>query len=479
MAISLSLLLGSAALLAVAPPAEAEAAARPKLEACTLEGGASARCATFEVPEDRDKPQGRKLALKIAVLEATALPKALDPIFYVSGGPGQSAVEDGRWLSKELIEVRRRRDIVLVDARGTAGDHALRCRFPGSENDAAGYFLDYFPKESVESCRRELEQRADLSQYSVASLVADLDDVRRAFGYPQINLLAISYGTRVALEYLQRHPAAVRSIALSGAAPPEMKTPLSFAADGQRALERMIERCHADESCKRAFPDLATYVPKALRQFEKGPVEVELAEPGKPSEKVLFTRGLFAETLRFLLYRERTARKLPAWLSRAARGDFRELALARVALAEGSKPFAWGHFLSVTCTDDVPRIAESEIGPAVAGTYLGDYRVRQQQEACKLWAPPKQSAQGLLPVSSQVPTLLMNGRYDPVTPPELAKSLAARLPNSRELVFDAGHVFTFFGCIDPLMARFFETASPAGIVANCQPPQTSYQFEIP
>lgn len=459
-------------------PAAPEAAKKPALEACTLEGGVPARCLTLEVAENRDRPEGRRLSLKVAVLEATALPKSPDPVFYVSGGPGQSALADGRWLSKELIEVRRRRDLVLVDARGTADGHALRCRFPGAADDAAGYFRDFFPRETVEACRRELEQRADLSQYSVAALVADLDAARQALGYRQVNLLAISYGTRIALEYLQRHPAAVRTLVLSGAAPPQMKTPLSFAADGQRALDRLIERCAADGDCRRAFPDLRGAVAKALAHFEKGPVEVDVGEPGQP-EKVRLSRGLFAETLRFLLYRERTARRLPAWLERAAGGDFREFALARVSLAEGSKDFAWGHFLSVTCTDDVPRIAEEEIAPAVAGTFLGDYRVRQQQEACRLWAPPSKAAQGLHPVDSPAPALLLNGRYDPVTPPELARSLAAGLPNSRELVFDAGHVFTFFSCIDPLMARFFENASAAGIVAGCQPPQTSYQFEIP
>lgn len=475
---ALFLTAGPAAGRAAAPAAPAAAKKPPALEACTLEGGAAARCLTLEVPENRERPEGRRLSLKVAVLEATALPKSPDPVFYVSGGPGQNAVEDGRWLNKELIEVRRRRDLVLVEGRGTAGAHALTCRFPGSPDDPQGYFLDYFPQAVVEQCRRELEQRADLSQYSVATLVADLEAAREALGYKEVNLLAISYGTRIALEYLGRHPEVVRTVALSGAAPPQMKTPLSFAADGQRALDRLIERCAADGDCARAFPDLRGYVAKALAQFDEGPVEVDVGEPGKP-EKIRFSRGLFGETLRFLLYRERTARRLPAWLERASRGDFRELALARVSLVESAKTFAWGHFLSVTCTDDVPRIAEAEIAPASVGTFLGDYRVRQQQEACRLWAKPNPKAQGLHPVDSPVPALLMNGRYDPVTPPELARTLVAGLPNSRELVFDAGHVFTFYSCIDPLMARFFESASAKGIVAHCQPPQTSYQFEIP
>src|SRR5512141_1884963 len=159
----------------------------------------AAQCGTFEVPENRDRPRGRRINLAIAVLPANALNPRADPLFIVAGGPGQAASYLGPFAAS-LTGVRRDRDIVLVDQRGTGRSSPLTC---------AAFKPDDRPKAAA--CAKELAaQGVDAAQYTTAAWVADLDAVRAALGYARVNLWGGSYGTRVAQEYLRRHPSRVR-----------------------------------------------------------------------------------------------------------------------------------------------------------------------------------------------------------------------------------------------------------------------------
>lgn len=152
--------------------------------------------------EDRRRKSGRRITLKIVIFSATGTGKAADPLFYIPGGPGSSATEDAPYIAKDFAKVRERRDLVFVDQRGTGGSNPLNCEF-FDPADLQSYLGHWNPLVQVRKCREQLESKADLRLYVTSIAMEDLDEVRAAFGYGQINLLGGSYGTRAAQTYMK------------------------------------------------------------------------------------------------------------------------------------------------------------------------------------------------------------------------------------------------------------------------------------
>src|SRR5262245_58786116 len=196
--------------------ATARSAPPPFLQACEIEGLESkALCGRYEVFEDRAAKRGRKIGLNMVVLPALAPKAAPDPIFFIAGGPGQSAASLAGLLGGgPLAKHRQERDLVFLDQRGTGESGPLNCDLFADDADVESYFEDMFPAKQVRACRDQLEKRADLSKYTTSLAIADLDDVRRALGYGKINLYGGSYRTTVALAYMRQYPAQVRTVVL-------------------------------------------------------------------------------------------------------------------------------------------------------------------------------------------------------------------------------------------------------------------------
>jgi pimeloyl-ACP methyl ester carboxylesterase len=302
-----------------------------------------------------------------------------------------------------------------------------------------------------------------------------VDEVRTALGYPQLDIYGGSGGSRTALIYLRRHPGAVRTAALSGIAPPDELGPFNMARHAQRALDGLIAECDADAACRGAFPRLRADVAAVLQRAEKEPAVVTVTdgETGKPAEMRL-TRSGVAQTLRYMLYRPLSASMLPLSVHLAAQGDWKVLGETAAHFASGRDfgTLADGYYLSLTCSEDVAFIRESEIPAAVRGTFLGDFRIRKQQAACAAWPVPPVDRKFLDPVVSEVPTLLVSGERDPVTPPVSGERAARTLKNSLHVVIpDAGH--GYFGvegaleCFDSLTVRFIEAGTVKGLDTSC------------
>ncbi|TMH10150.1 MAG: alpha/beta hydrolase, partial [Betaproteobacteria bacterium] len=220
----------------------------------------AAQCATVNVPEDRSKPDGRTLALFVAILPANTLSPDADPLFMLPGGPGQSA-QAAVPVAVALAGVRRTRDIVLIDPRGTGKSAPLKCAAL-APRDLFDELIDVdLAATAAQRCLAELrELRApddvDVSRYITPEIVADVDAVRAALGYQRINLWGGSYGTRVAQEFARRYPSRVRSMVLDGVAPPAMRTTLDVWPAREAALADVLAACAENADCKRAYPDL-------------------------------------------------------------------------------------------------------------------------------------------------------------------------------------------------------------------------------
>jgi pimeloyl-ACP methyl ester carboxylesterase len=444
---------------------------------CPIDGvEGEALCGSLEVPEDRARPEGRRIALRVVVLRARGPDPAPEALVFLRGGPGEAVIREAARLGRELDELRNERDILLIDPRGTGESNPLPCDLWSGGVDLSALI----PLPAVERCRRELEPRADLRRYTTIETVADLEAVRAWLGYPRLDLIGGSYGTRLAQVYARRYPERVRTIVLRAVARFGDQAPLQHARHGQRALDLLAAECAADPACARAFPRFSAEVGELLDRLDKTPASVEVRHPATDDTvRVTLTRSAAAEVIRFWLYRQERARQLPLLVHRAVRGHLEPLAAAIVGLrAELPRAMELGLWLSATCADGVATIPPELIPAASAGTFLGDTRVREHMAACAAWPHDPAPAEFHEPLRADVPTLIFSGDRDPVTPPENAAEVARRLPRALNLVQPFGAHAGLDACVQGLIARFVRAGSIDGLDTSCLGAEKPTDFAI-
>ena len=413
---------------------------------------AIARCGTVEVAENRQLAGGRRIALNVIVLKATSPGPHLPPLFDIDGGPGLPDTKNLGFYASDGSAYRARRDVVLVDQRGTGGSNPLAC----PELAAPELAMEpMYPAAAVGRCRKALEAKADLTKYLTHDAVADLDAVRAALGHDTIDLIALSYGTTVALRYLATYPDRVRAAVLMGVAPPSAMPPASHATAAERALKLLFAQCEADAACGKAF--------QPAEDLDRAVLTLRAKKDGLSPE-------IFTEKLRSMMYQQATARRIPWIVHRAAEGDlapFHEATKPR-----GPSPYFDGMFLSVTCAEGLAVMDFPAASAAARATSFGDYRLRRQQQACAQWTVGKAASDFLGPVRSPAAVLLISGGLDPVTPPAWAEAVAQSLPNARHVVIPAsGHVFDGLSgidtCFDPMVMAFLDSGKLEALNPGC------------
>jgi pimeloyl-ACP methyl ester carboxylesterase len=308
---------------------------------------------------------------------------------------------------------------------------------------------------------------ADLRFYTTEIAMQDLDQVRAALGYPQINLYGASYGTRAALEYLRQFPEKTRTVILDGVAPPNWILGPTSAADAQRALEAIFNRCQEETACAQAFPHVAAEFQSLLEQLDQSPVEVQLDHPltGEPTSYTL-DRNTFANAVHLLSYTSETVVLLPVLIhSTYAEQDFRRFAAQALTTFENlEQSLSNGMRFSVLCAEDAPFYSEQ---PNSQG-YLGDLVTTAFSEICTYWPSQPVPADFHQPVQSDIPVLLLSGAADPATPPANGELAAKNLSNSQHwIVPSMGHINIYRGCIPNLATDFINQASFDGIDPTC------------
>ena len=425
-----------------------------------------ALCAKYEVYEDRVARTGRKIALNVILLPANSAKPAVDPLFYLAGGPGGAATA---YASEKFMDgLRRNRDVVLVDQRGTGDSNPLNCPSPGSKEDMRGYFGEPFPPERIRACRAELEKVANLQLYTTSIAMDDLDEVRGALGFDRINVYGGSYGSTAALVYLRLHPEHVRTVAVFGVAPPDAKLPLSFARSVQDAMNRLFADCAADSPCHGAYPNLESEFKTVLSQFDKGPVQMKVPNVYSGQEQgVTVTRDAFVDGIRQLLYVPNAAAALPALIHLGAQGNPGALVgTAFQVVVQIDRQIARGMQFSVICSEDTPFITEADIKQSSADSFYGDSRTRPTIRACAEWPRATVPANFLDPIKSDAPVLLVSGELDPVTPPWLAEGVVRNLSHSRHIIIHNG-THNSYECVENLVADFVDKGSADGLDTSC------------
>jgi len=424
----------------------------------------AARCGALSVPENPDKPGGRRLSISVAVIPAAKAPAHADPIVLLQGGPGEDSISSVGFYAERFAPLLEDRDLLLIDQRGTGKSGAMPCVLY-SATDPAASLRDVFPPAAVKRCARRLEARADLTQYTFDRFANDLEQVRRSLGYGALNLYSGSYGTRAAQVYIRSFPASVRTAYLGSAVPMDAANPLPFAKTAEAALETLFNSCDADAACRAAFPKLREEFRAAKLRLDSGTVRVSI--PAPPGMATLY-RGRVAEWMRSRLYRPRSSTMLPWMIHRAYAGDWNPLAKELLADAHDADPaFSFGLFLSITCSEDVAFIRERDIATETQGTFLGDYRVRQQQAACKEWPTRTLPKDYRTPVLSAVPTLFVSGDADGGTPLWYAKRVAAGFANHLQVIIKGQGHTEWSDCIAQLYERLVRSGAVTGLSPAC------------
>lgn len=440
----------------------------------------AARCGTFTVPEKRSTGGGRMLALKVIVFPSRASRSATKaPVFFFSGGPGQAATE-ATWFADSWH--RDEHDVVLVDLRGTGEGHALDCPSGGSDEDPQSYLRPFLSQGTgFAACRDELSKRADLTQYTTGIAMKDVDELRDALGYRQIDIEGGSYGTRAAMEYIRLFPGRVHAAVLYSLVPVENRAPLFHARAAQRAYDLMVRQCAGEAPCRAAYPALRTDAATIMKRLRARPARVTVPDPAtkRPVEVALTASG-FADALRVMLYGIESERRVPLLLSRALDGDYRPFAAAGLESNRGfSKSIRTGLMLSFTCAEDTWRIRPEEVERESAGSFLGTLRVKAQLAACSVWPRGKVPAGYYRPPESRVPVLFVSGQLDPVTPPEWGEVALRRFPNGVHIVAPGGTHTPTSPCIEGLARELYATGSVKGLDLSCVARDPIPPFALP
>ena len=436
------------------------------------------RCGTAIVHENPARRDSRELRLSVVVVPARSAAPRSEPIFFLMGGPGQTATDAA--AAMERSPYRDEREIVLVDQRGTSADQRLDCPSGGSPDHVQGYFSPLFSADAFERCRALLETRADLTQYTTVRAAEDLESVRVGLGYPRIALLGISYGTRVALMYMHRYPSRVHAAVMSGLAPPALRNPLHHARAAQEALDSLVGDCAASTLCAQAFPALRADLDSVVARLRRRPVSVDVVNPFRGDiATITLDADQFAEAVRVLMYAPATGRFLPLFIHRASAGDYRPLVEAALnAKRNTSAGLRMGLLMSVVCSEDVPRITEREIATETSGTLLGDVRVRQQMAACRVWSRGPVPEAYTRAFTVPVPALLVSGTRDPVTPRRWGEAMRAHLPASVHVVVPGAHGVNS-PCVARMAAQLFDQRTVAGLDTSCVAGERYGDFVLP
>ena len=420
-----------------------------------------AYCTTVAVPENRAAPNGRQLQLKVAVVRSDAAQADADLVVFLDGGPGGAATEDYPVIAGAFAPLRKRHALLLIDQRGTGGSNPLAC----ADNDANAP-----PRPDLQQladCVQRLLPHAAPQFYATSDAVEDLEAVRQALGSPPLDLIGISYGTRLAQQYARRHAAAVRALVLDSAVPNSLALGSEHARNLEAVLRDLFSRCRDSVACSERYGDPYQTLQRVQEKLRAHPQKLSLRDPytDRPQEQ-LITAAHVAQLTRLYAYSPYTAALLPYLLQQADNGDYAPLmGQAQVVIGDVADSMQAGMALSVVCTEDADRL---RIDPADEPTVMGTAQIRWLLAACGVWPHGRRPPDFGDPLRGTMPTLVLAGEHDPVTPARYGEAIVATLPRARLLLLRGqGHVQLGVGCMPRLLDEFIRTLDAKALDAHC------------
>ena len=439
-------------------------------------GMVTATCTELVRPVNPAEPNGAVLKLKVAVIHSLSPDPQPDAFTVINGGPGGSSIEfyvDGVNAFQSIL---RERDIVVVDQRGTGASNPLDCPELEALSDS---FDEGEYARATDNCLAQLP--SDPRFFTTSIAVQDLEAVREALGYSQLNIYGVSYGTRVAQHYLRRYPGSVRTLIIDGVVPHDLALGPNAAINAQRTLDRLFARCAATPQCHETYPDLAESFQRLRRRLLETPVTVDLAHPVTGKQETLeLTYPHLLVTIRLLSYQSETVSLIPLIIDQAERlENYLPIASNALQILDSlSSAMRFGMHNAVICAEDIPFLGTINTAELQA-TYMGGEQVAALQAICSRWPHGLIDEDFRQPLNSNVPTLLLSGEEDPITPPFYGDQVAEVLPNSLHLVAAGqGHGVFARGCVPRLIAEFIQAGELEPLDVSCVSKMAAAPFFI-
>lgn len=430
--------------------------------------GRDVNCGYLSVPENYNDPEGEEISLAVAIINSLASTPEADPLFMEQGGPGGSTIDSFLQQFSINNRLRTNRDIVLLEQRGTLySSPSLVCpeidqmTLDTLEKDLTQEEAASLSLQATEACHDRLASLGvDLSAFDSLENAQDLDSLRQALGYEKINLYGVSYGSLLALQYLKMYPQSLRSLILDGVLPPQINFLLQTTSTIDQSLKNLFAACQADADCQHDYPELEKTFFELVDKFNETPATFSMTDPDSGiTYQTVLDGDSFMNTIAQMLYGTSIIPALPRVIYDARAGEFGFLSRI-LTLIIFDRTLAYGMYYSVLCAEDADFTAEEQVLDGVDPSVIEVMERGPQDflDTCKMWKVENLDSSVDLPVSSDVPVLLLSGAFDPVTPPEYAQAAAETLNNATLVTFpNGGHGQAFEGeCQDQIILDFLE-----------------------
>jgi len=427
--------------------------------------GKDVTCGFLTVPEKRDQPRGRTIQLAVAVFKGSTNPSGI-PDLYLTGGPGGGALGDfGPYITaSNLNDVTLGHTFILLDQRGTGYSRpALDCHeFSDLSNSTADQTMTYGQEnkmyvQAAKQCRDRLVQSGiDLNSYTTITNATDVDALIHALGYDQVNLYGVSYGTRLALTFMRLFPGDIRSVILDSTVPTQSNLFTALPAVTQHAYDVLFAGCAKDVHCYSAYPQVESVFYQLVTRMNAHPISFQDPKYGP----IQLNGDGLANWLFSAMYVTRLIPLLPETIMQINDGNYK-LISQYYGYIELQGGISDGMYYSVECGEDLAFLkpqdlvtAASVARPEIRAGLLA--ALQDSYDVCQIWGQQTVPSIQKQPVTSSLPTLILSGEYDPITPFSNAQMAQHTLNNSFLYLFPAtGHgVFYTADCPDTIMVDF-------------------------
>jgi pimeloyl-ACP methyl ester carboxylesterase len=398
-------------------------------KACDFQGSesaAQAKCGTLSVPENRQLKNGAKLSLSVTVLKSTAASAQADPLLFLITGAGASSRFAG-FMRSFLGDSVSDRDLILFDMRGTGGSTPdLSCPEVSAVMDQAA-LLEQLPfskpftsayDTAYQTCRDRLTKAGvNLDVYSSAEMAQDLEDLRLALGYRQVNVYAASYSTRVILEWMRRSPDAVRSAVMDGIVPPDVDGVAQEISASDAALQAFFQLCAAHDKCHATYPDLEADLYKLVEKLNTQEIQVEVSDLQSGRRyKVNINGDRFYDLVRTTVAASQPEAlgQLPKMIKTASEGGYDLLKTMLPNYINMAAPSADIVQTLVYCREQVAQSSSARINEVIAkvppqAAEFFRKRVERNAAVCAIWKPKTTPAVNIQPMTTKTPLLIFTG----------------------------------------------------------------------
>ncbi|WP_308910527.1 alpha/beta fold hydrolase [Pseudokordiimonas caeni] len=450
------------------------------------------KCGVLTVPLDWSGNGTAAARLPVAVIRALSDTPQPDPVVFLSGGPGGAPTTSAHSFNLFAAHAfGKDRDIVLFTQRGAQStEPELRCdplrgiRLSIVADDMTMAERDAKISSAARACLASLAAKGiPLHAFSAKQNAHDMRALRQALGVRQWNLLGVSYGTYMALEAVRLDPEGVRTLILDSVVSPESDLFMSEASGNfERGISRIVEACAASEPCSGHFPDLTASLDAVVAALAKAPPTVMLTgKDGKADVRVVVNDHDFLSLIHWMLYSPQALPLVPMLIDATASGDLGPLTTLMNSVypapaAVGDS--AAGAFFAIVCADQYRPSRGRDLGKGRFGLFA---ITSFMQDVCADPARGYGRMQSAEPVRVQTPTLILSGRFDPMTPDVYAEEIAGTLPNSQLVRFgNWGHsvLSGYRECQTDLAAAFLSKPEIHLLSSSCDAEKLSPEFRV-